>query len=221
MKLDKANRRPGPPSPVIDEAHRKELLRFLLEKTAAVRLGVKPAELLRVRDCYETLNEEGLRFCLRRSDVYDSLRLDFAELIHEEKSSLVLFYDPSVLARTLSRPENAAILAPFGYPQEASPERCIARLRERFSTCGICHEVGVFIGYPAKDVRAYMDNLPTTSPHRTPWRVFGDAVESIRLADLYRRAESFARSVLDAAPTVGCFLAACNRANARRALLAV
>ena len=32
----------------IDERHRKELLGFLLVKTAAVRLGVKPAELLRV-----------------------------------------------------------------------------------------------------------------------------------------------------------------------------
>ena len=31
----------------IDEEHRKELLRFLLVKTAAVRQGVKPAELLR------------------------------------------------------------------------------------------------------------------------------------------------------------------------------
>ena len=33
----------------VDEAHRKELLRFLLVKTAAVRRGVKPGELLRVR----------------------------------------------------------------------------------------------------------------------------------------------------------------------------
>ena len=32
----------------VDEAHRKELLRFLLVKTAAVRRGVKPGELLRV-----------------------------------------------------------------------------------------------------------------------------------------------------------------------------
>ncbi len=40
-------------SPCIDESHRKELLKFLLVKTAAVRRGVKPAELLRVRHCPE------------------------------------------------------------------------------------------------------------------------------------------------------------------------
>ena len=39
----------------IDELHRKELLKFLLVKTAAVRQGIKPAELLRVRHCYSTV----------------------------------------------------------------------------------------------------------------------------------------------------------------------
>ena len=42
----------------IDELHRKELLKFLLVKTAAVRQGIKPAELLRVRHCYSTVNAE-------------------------------------------------------------------------------------------------------------------------------------------------------------------
>jgi len=36
----------------IDDRHRKELLHFLLVKTAAVRRGVKPGELLRVRHCH-------------------------------------------------------------------------------------------------------------------------------------------------------------------------
>ena len=63
----------------IDEAHRKELLGFLLVKTAAVRRGVKPAELLRVRHCYSGVNPEGLRVCLYRSDIYCILGLDYIE----------------------------------------------------------------------------------------------------------------------------------------------
>ena len=35
----------------LDERHRKELLRFLLAMTAAVRRGVRPGELLPVRPC--------------------------------------------------------------------------------------------------------------------------------------------------------------------------
>ena len=64
----------------IDESHRKELLKFLLVKTAAVRQGIKPAELLRVRHCYSGVNSEGLRVCLYRSDIYCILGLDYVEL---------------------------------------------------------------------------------------------------------------------------------------------
>ena len=42
--------------PEVSQAHRRELLRFLLTKTAAVRSGIKPAELLRVRHCYKSKN---------------------------------------------------------------------------------------------------------------------------------------------------------------------
>lgn len=64
----------------IDERHRKELLGFLLVKTAAVRQGVKPAELLRVRHCYEGVNSEGLHVCLYRGDIYGILGLDYMGL---------------------------------------------------------------------------------------------------------------------------------------------
>ena len=74
--------------PKIDERHRKELLSFLLVKTAAVRQGVKPAELLRVRHCYETVNEEGLRICLYRRDIYETLKLDYIELKVNNTSEL-------------------------------------------------------------------------------------------------------------------------------------
>ena len=68
----------------IDESHRKELLKFLLVKTAAVRQGIKPAELLRVRHCYSGVNAEGLRVCLYRSDIYCILGLDYVELNVQE-----------------------------------------------------------------------------------------------------------------------------------------
>ena len=100
---------------LIDEAHRKELLRFLLVKTAAVRCGVKPGELLRVRHCYEDRNDQGLRICLNRRDIYFCLKLDYIELRVEEGSSLILFYNPEKLARTLSERRNRYWLAKVGY----------------------------------------------------------------------------------------------------------
>ena len=104
----------------IDESHRKELLKFLLVKTAAVRQGIKPAELLRVRHCYSGVNSEGLRVCLYRSDIYCILGLDYLELNVQEDSSLVLFYNPQTLAASLAEARNSRWLARMGYPAVTS-----------------------------------------------------------------------------------------------------
>ncbi len=198
-------------APKISESHRKELLRFLLEKTAAVRVGVKPGELLRVRHCYERENEEGLRYCLYRRDVYETLGLDFMELLREEDSSLVLFYGREAMERTLAAPENASILASCGYSIGANAAELLSELARRFAEHGICHEIGVFIGYPAKDVRGFIERLEPSPVHGTPWRVFGDVAESVRVASIYRGVEDFAHGALNAATTISGFFDLCAR----------
>lgn len=192
----------------IDESHRKELLRFLLVKTAAVRRGVKPAELLRVRHCYSGVNSEGLRVCLYRSDIYVILGLDYIELKVEESSSLVLFYNPSALASTLAEECNRQWLARLGYRENGSPGELLAELRRRFSEGEIPHEVGVFIGYPLKDVEGFMRHLPATPLHgrHGAWRVYGNARESVSLMNRYEREESRAADMLLSASGVDDFI---------------
>ena len=58
--------------------HRKELMKFLLIKTAPVRSGVKPAEFLRVRKCYRSKPEEG--FCIHQAEILATLRLPCRKL---------------------------------------------------------------------------------------------------------------------------------------------
>ncbi|MEA4863589.1 MAG: DUF3793 family protein [Victivallaceae bacterium] len=182
--------------PQISEKHRKELLRFLLLKTAAVRGGVKPGELLRVRHCYRAENIEGFRFCLYRKDILEIMQLDYVELRQEAKSSLILFYHRHSLAAGLAIPENRALLNRLGYA-DGGYDSLLAQLRQRFVHEAIPHEVGLFIGYPAKDVAGFLENLPRTPVHRGRWQVFGDAAESISLMRFYRQVERLAQGVLD------------------------
>ena len=192
----------------IDESHRKELLRFLLVKTAAVRRGVKPAELLRVRHCYSGVNSEGLRVCLYRSDIYEILGLDYIELTVEESSSLVLFYNPPVLDATLGERSSRQWLARLGYPENGSPAELLAELRRRFSGSVIPHEVGVFIGYPLKDVDGFMKQLPATPLHgrHGAWRIYGDVGESLVRMNRYEREEAVAANILLSAGGVDDFI---------------
>lgn len=190
----------------IDESHRKELLEFLLVKTAAVRQGVKPAELLRVRHCYSGVNSEGMRVCLYRRDIYDILRLDYVELKVEEASSLVLFYNLPLLAATLSEKRNRRYLTRLGYPKGGSAEELLAELSWRFVQNEMPHEVGVFIGYPLKDVAGFMRHIPSTPIHRGAWCVYGGIGESLERMRLYASVEEEARSAFLSAGCVDDFI---------------
>lgn len=190
----------------IDERHRKELLKFLLVKTAAVRRGVKPAELLRVRHCYSTVNAEGFRVCLYRSDIYSILGLDYIELKVEERSSLVLFYNPPTLNATLKKRSNRLWLAGLGYPVDGTMHDMLSELCHRAGGNALPHEVGVFIGYPLKDVAGFMRRLPSTPIHHGAWRVYGGTRESLERMRLYASAEDEARAALQSASGVEDFI---------------
>ena len=187
------------------EAHRKELLRFLLCKTAPVRGGVKPGELLRVRHCYRSCSPEGNHLCLYRGRIFALLKLDYLELRRERDSSLVLFYHKEALCTVLAHPENQAVLGPHGYPFCGPIELFLDVLKQRFRSEHIPHEVGAFLGYPAKDVLGFIGKLPKTPVSGGNWQVFGDAGESVARMQLYRRVERMARNLLDRSDNLEIF----------------
>lgn len=194
--------------PQIDELHRKKLLKFLLLKTTAVRCGIKPGELLRVRHCYATTNAEGFRFCLRRQDIYETLNLSYIELKVEARSSLALFYNPATLAQTLARPATRDWLTHHGYPADATTlDALLAVLKSHFKSTPMAHEVGLFIGYPLKDVDGFVRARPATPLHRGLWRVYGELSESLRRMRLYSRVEQVAQTIYDSTRDVRTFLA--------------
>ena len=182
--------------------HRKSLLRFLLRflllKTAAVRRGIKPGELLRVKHCFTEKTPSGEPACLHRRDILSILELDYIELLVERESSLVLFYHTKAMEQALRDPANRAILTRCGYPSDADAGRMLAELKGRFLPGHTMpHEVGVFLGYPAKDVAGFMAHLPRTPVAHGRWAVCGDAGESLARMTQYRRIEAAAERVLN------------------------
>lgn len=196
------------------EDGRMEQLKFLLVKTAAVRQGVKPGELLRVRHCYESAGG-GSRVMLYRNDIYGIVGLDYAELKITPAASLVLFYKPGLLAETLAQARNAKWLERLGYPPAgAALEAKIAHLAARAADCNIPHEVGLFIGYPLKDVAGFMLNIPSTPVSRAQWRVYGNREESLEKMRLYSRIEAEAARAFAGADGIDGFI---NAVSAKKA----
>ena len=74
--------------------------------------------------------------------------------------------------------------------------------------------MGVFIGYPLKDVAGFMQRIPATPVHHGAWRVYGGADESLCCMRLYANAEANAAQVLDRSRGIEEFI---NAISARKA----
>ena len=166
------------------------LAAHLMLESSEVLAGVKPANLISLtnnnRPCGRNL------FHLWQSHhVQLSRRLDllcFKVLQTRDNAFLLLCYNAEHLTKHLSHAGIRALLSKSGYDTTASSEALLTELCCRFkNNTTFPHEIGLFIGYPAKDVAAFMGliNIPFTC--QGPWKIYGDPRNSLRLADTYRQ----------------------------------
>ena len=79
-------------------------------------------------------------------------------LRYQDGKALIYLYRPLMLKHDLSDPVALSILDVCGYPK-GKPETRIAFLIRRLREYGAFpHEIGLFLGYPAVDVRGFMEH---------------------------------------------------------------
>lgn len=181
------------------EGDADRLARRILVEAAPVLSGDKPAMMVAVRDCgrVPASRRADRIFCRRQKELLAALGLEARVLRRTTRGSLVLFFDPARLAARLAEPEIARFLAERGYPAE--PDAALGRLEAAFAAdAESCpHEVGVFLGYPVRDVAGFIERPgEALSVRRALWRVFAPAGESLRLMARIRAARDRAMAVL-------------------------
>ena len=177
---------------------RERVARRILLEVAPVLSGVKPAALLSLEDgeCGAAGRAERV-FCSRRSRLAAATGLSVRVLRRTGRGCQALFFDAGLLAARLAEPDAAAFLRARGWPAE--PPAALARLADAFADApGDCPpEVGVFLGYPVRDVAGFIERPEEALPTRgTLWRVFAPAAESLRLMARIRRARDRALHLL-------------------------
>ncbi len=79
-------------------------------------------------------------------------------LRYRDGKALIYLYRPMMLEHDLDDPVASDILNACGYP-EGNPEKRIAFLIRRMQEYDVFpHEIGLFLGYPAVDVRGFMEH---------------------------------------------------------------
>lgn len=163
------------------------LASFLALETAEVLAGAKPANLIRLSN---RLQPCGRNLHLLWRSFGDSLladsELQALPLRKNNEGSLLLFYSGDLLQQQLQYPAAASFLQQMGYPCSTSLQDPLRELQKRFRLdSDLPHEIGLFLGYPLKDVAGYMNRneLPCTGCRL--WRIYGDPAPSLALGERF------------------------------------
>jgi hypothetical protein len=130
---------------------REYVSRMLAFALSPVLRKVKPSELL-------ILSEPCLSGCWERekADILQSFGLSCQELWSTAGRACLLFYDRALLGTALGDPLAQALLRSCGYAAESGAESLLGQLASRMGQQDFPHEIGLFLGYPALDVDAFI-----------------------------------------------------------------
>ena len=190
------------------------LTAHLMLESAEVLAGVKPANLIslvnRTRPCgrnlYHLWHQLGEQALQRLSS------LQIMVLHNKGTALLLLCYSSASLERQLSHNGIRALLGKAGYRPEAGTDVLLDELKRRIAHNGAFpHEIGLFIGYPAKDVAAFMGLIKLPFTCQGPWKIYGNPGQSLSLADQFRHKRQWMGSRLSGCTTLGPCLETLNR----------
>lgn len=151
----------------INSSYIKRIIRLI----GPVILGSKSAEIVNIpggaEDKKKKLNEI--------KEFFDGCRKIKYEIINvNDNSKRVLFINEKSMNRCLEDKKCRNFLKFLGYPKEYNFEEYMKELVLRLESEEFPHEIGIFLGYPLKDVLGFMGYGNKEFVEVCSWRIYGD-----------------------------------------------
>ena len=116
--------------------------------------GLKTGNLI---NCESTSEKEAVLFIRHLNKELENKGIRAVILRHTDDHALIYIYRPALLARDLNNKLARAILDRYDYPK-GSLHACMMHLILRITeNRGFPHEIGLFLGYPPRDVLAFIE----------------------------------------------------------------
>lgn len=179
----------------------------LVRMAGGVITGAKPAAIFSMpmrayaggkwRHLMRSSLDEALRAYAEALPAYG---VELSVLYRTDRRVYLLVWRPEQLSQKLGDPESISILREQGYVGSGSQE-LICQLRKRLVAYYLAqkergiefpHEIGVFLGYPAEDVRGFMGGRQVTC--KGAWHAYGDEQVAKRRFLALERQEKHCRS---------------------------
>lgn len=148
-----------------------DFIKRIVELIGPVILGIKPAEILSFP--YDDMNFEDKMLQIENFFT-ECKKIDLVKFTYKTKSVKVIFYNSKSLEKTLKDKRNSKILKSMGYPKVYNLKQYLDHLVSKMSEGSIPHEIGIFLGYPLKDVLGFLGHPSLKLTKVNGWRVYGD-----------------------------------------------
>jgi len=154
-------------------------------------MGSKPSEILSIPNF--DVNKE-----IKLDDIKNHFSLcskvEFIVIDKKEKGLKILFVNKESLSTQLNNIKIQNFLKFLGYPNVVNVNSCLDHLIEKLKGDNFPDEIGIFLGYPLKDVVGFMGYGNYKFHNTKYWRIYGDPRPS---EDLYSKFLSHREKIRD------------------------
>lgn len=169
-----------------EEDYLKNFFTYLLSPVIA---GIKPSSTITLtrgtKGLYNLWQSMGKKFL-------DEIGLKSINLREDEKSLVTLVYNEKALEDTLSKECNLTFLEDIGYCREDNIDDLLSGLISRYKEVHCPHELGIFLGIPLEDVKAFMECTRENCLMCGYWKVYGDKEKATRIFNHYDKSKDIA-----------------------------
>lgn len=156
-------------------------IKWLLELLGPVLMGSKPCEILSI-PTFDNNKEYKLTEIKKHFELCS--KINFIIIDKQEKGLKILFINKVSLNKQLSNIKIKNFLKYLNYPNPNDLDDCLNHLIKKLYSDEFPDEIGIFLGYPLKDVVGFMGYGNYEFQTTKYWKVYGDPKPS---EDLYSK----------------------------------
>lgn len=159
-------------------------IKRIIELIGAVILGSKPSEIVNIPGSNE---EKKSKLDQIESFFSHCSRVTYRIITTHDGGKRVLFINEESMDKVLSNRKCINFLKFVGYSSEYKLNDYMDELVYRLQSEEFPHEIGIFLGYPLKDVLGFMGYGKHELVEIRNWRIYGDPKASYEVYDRFLR----------------------------------
>ena len=168
-------------------------IKRILEMIGAVILGSKPAEIINVPGSNE---DKKIKLSQIESFFSHCSRITYRIITTHDGGKRVLFINEKSMEKVLSNKRCVNFLKFVGYSSDYELNEYMDELVFRLQSEEFPHEIGVFLGYPLKDVLGFMGYGKNELVEIRNWRIYGDKEVSYEVYNNFMRDKAIMKEMV-------------------------